>query len=444
MKKTIKLAVVAALALGATSAFATNGSNLIGTGAKARAMGGASIGIAHGAESGLSNPALITTIENTQVSFGGTIFMPDVANDNGLVLPAATATGMTNDSTSAKSKADLSVIPEVSIATKINENFSTGIGMWGTAGMGVDYRDSDNTGQMEMVTNLQLMQFGVPLAYKSGGFSAAITPLLQYGSLDINYNMSSNLQNAMAFMVSDMMDDGVQNNSGTLGTSTTASNVGSGVAQDLKFGYNIGLAYQIDNLTIGAIYKSQIDMEYDGVLSTAAGAMTINPMTGNPMYTNDKLSTPEEYGIGVSYVMGAHTVALDYKKIKWSDAEGYKDFAWDDQNVWAIGYEYLTNNWALRAGYNHASSPISEQDNAAGSNGLTGGIINTFNLLGFPGIVETHVTFGGSYNFSDKLSVDMAYVVALENTEKFTNFVGQDMEVTHSQDSLSLQLNYNF
>jgi len=40
MKKTIKLAVVAALALGATSAFATNGSNLIATGAKARGMGG--------------------------------------------------------------------------------------------------------------------------------------------------------------------------------------------------------------------------------------------------------------------------------------------------------------------------------------------------------------------------------------------------------------------
>ncbi len=40
MKKTIKLAVVAALVLGATFAFATNGDNLIGYGTKARGMAG--------------------------------------------------------------------------------------------------------------------------------------------------------------------------------------------------------------------------------------------------------------------------------------------------------------------------------------------------------------------------------------------------------------------
>jgi long-chain fatty acid transport protein len=58
MKKTIKLALTAALALGATSAFATNGSNLIGTGAKSRAMGGTSIGIAHGNGSSASRIGL--------------------------------------------------------------------------------------------------------------------------------------------------------------------------------------------------------------------------------------------------------------------------------------------------------------------------------------------------------------------------------------------------
>jgi len=48
MKKTIKLAVVAALALGATSAFATNGDVMIGQGAKSRAMGGVGIAKAFG------------------------------------------------------------------------------------------------------------------------------------------------------------------------------------------------------------------------------------------------------------------------------------------------------------------------------------------------------------------------------------------------------------
>ena len=345
MKKTIKLAVVAALALGTTSAFATNGSNLIGLGVKARGMGGATIGMAHGAESGLSNPALITTVKGTEISFGGTIFMPHVSNENGLNM------GPGGDfSSKADSDADMSVIPEISIATKITDNFSVGIGMWGTAGMGVDYRDEVNTGQMRMVTNLQLMQFGVPLAYTTNGFSIGLTPVLQYGSLDINFN-----------------------NPGT-GFST----VGSGVGQDLEFGYNIGLAYEMSGITLGAVYKSQIDMEYKGVLSNAAGAMT------GGAYTNDKLSTPAEIGVGASYTMSGHTIALDYKQIQWSDAEGYKDFKWEDQNVIAIGYQFQADGWAARLGYNYSESPISEQTNAApDSNGLTGGVINTFNLLGF-------------------------------------------------------------
>lgn len=417
MKKTIKLAVVAALALGTTSVFATNGSNLIGTGVKTRGMGGVGIGVSHGAESGLANSALITKIKSeNEISFGGTIFMPDVSNDNDVNL------GMLGDSSSsATSTADLSVIPEVSIVTKMTDNFYAGIGMWGTAGMGVDYRDSDNTGQMEMVTNLQLMQFGIPLAYTTNGFSIAVTPLVQYGSLDINYNISDSLMTAM-----------------TMGMVTTGKDVGAGVAQDLKFGYNLGVAYEVSNFTVGAMYKSQIDMEYEGALSTAAGAMT------NGLYTNDKLSTPKEYGIGVSYKINEHTIAMDYKKIKWSSAEGYKDFAWDDQNVYSIGYEYATRTWSLRAGYNHASSPISEQDNAAGSNGLSGNLINTFNLLGFPAITETHYTIGGTYAFTPKLSVDVAYVYAKNNTETFSNFLGQDITTKHNQDSFSVGLNYNF
>jgi long-chain fatty acid transport protein len=117
MKKTIKLAVVAALALGTTSAFATNGSNLIATGVKARGMGGASIGVAQGAESGLSNPALITKIKSdNEISFGGTVFMPDVENQNNIGFGTR----------GADSAADMSVIPEVSVASKITDNFYSG------------------------------------------------------------------------------------------------------------------------------------------------------------------------------------------------------------------------------------------------------------------------------------------------------------------------------
>ncbi|WP_297441514.1 outer membrane protein transport protein [Sulfurimonas sp.] len=409
MKKTIKLAVVAALALSTTSAFATNGSALIGLGAKSRAMGGTSIGVTHGAESGLSNPALITSVEGTEVSFGGTFFMPDVKNTNNIGGGDSTET----------SAADLSVIPEVSIATKITDNFYVGVGMFGTAGMGVDYRDTDAVQaggtQFNMVTNLQLMQFGVPLAYTISGFSVAVTPLLQYGSLDINY----------------VGDDGAGN----------AVQNGAGVAQDLQFGYNLGLSYEISDFTLGVVYKSQIDMDYKDQL--------VNAMSGFGVpYTNTELSTPAEIGVGVSYVYGSSTIALDYKQIKWSDAKGYEDFKWEDQNVYALGYEYEAKTWALRAGYNYAKSPISEQKlgslGALPSGADMAGLLNTFNLLGFPGIVESHYTLGGSYALSEQTSVDLAYTYAPEVTNTYKNFVGQDITTKHSQQGVSFQLNYDF
>ncbi len=389
MKKTIKLAVVAALALGTTSVFATNGSALIGMGAKARGMAGVGIGMSHGAESALVNPALITSVKGTEISFGGTLFMPNVKFDNG------TGAGY------KKSNANINVIPEVSLATKVNDHFYWGIGMWGTGGMGVDYRsDASN---FKMVTNLQLMQFGVPLAYKINNFSIAVTPILQYGSLDINFNPGT-------------------------------GNVGAGVAQDLKFGYNIGTAYTIANFTIGATYTSQIDMNYKNQIPNAGSAFGLT--------LGSKLSTPATYGVGASYKLGRSTIAVDYKSIQWASADGYKDFKWDNQNVIIVGYQYNADTWAARIGYNYAKSPIKNR-------GVANTAINTLNLLGFPAIVQSHIAIGGTYKFNKITSLDLAYTYAMQKTDTFTasnypNPGTRQTSVKHSQNGVSFQLNYKF
>lgn len=413
MKRSIKIAVAAAVALSATSAFATNGDHLIGMGAKARGMGGVGIGMSHGAESTLANPALITSVKGTEVSFGGTIFMPDVESEIGM------------GQGSLKSDADLSVIPEVAIAQNAGNGFSWGIGMFGTAGMGVDYRDkgtsaySNVDGNYQMVTNLQLMQFAVPLAYKSNGVSVGIAPVLQYGSLDINY---------------------VTDSDGNPGNGITATTVGAGVAQDFGVGYNVGAAYEMGGLTVGASYKSPIEMTYKKVLTTAAAMFGLT-------YITDDLEQPAEMGLGASFTEQGHTVAVDYKRIKWSDAKGYKDFGWDDQDVIMVGYQYAQDNWALRAGYNHSSSPIKE--NAGGSTQNQQMATNVLNLLGFPAIIEDHYTVGGSYAFSKMTSLDLAYVYAPETTEHFNQSAsglsaGYNIKTKHSQDAVSMQLNFNF
>lgn len=416
MKRTIKLAVAAAMALGATSAFATNGDTMIGLGAKSRAMAGTGIGMSHGAESALVNPALISSVKGSEISFGGTLFMPDVKVDAG--------------AGQQDSDADMSMIPEVSIANKVNDNFYWGIGMWGTAGMGVDYRDAGQAGMggngtMQMVTNLQLMQFGVPLTFAMAGFSIGVAPILQYGALDINYKMP----------------DGQGG----------AQNVGAGVAQDLEFGYNIGLAYDfgavgVDGLTMGAVYKSEIEMKYDGQLSSATQPFVDAGVFPAPM--SDTLTQPAEIGVGVSYAFEGHTIAFDYKNIQWGEAKGYKEFNWDDQDVFSVGYQYAADVWAVRVGYNYAEQPIQEGNVMDPQAGYANAALNTFNLLGFPATVESHVGLGGSYAFSDVMSLDAAFTYAPETSTEFKTPNQQNpaatTEVKHSQTAVTVQLNYTF
>lgn len=416
MKRSIKIAVAAAVALSATSAFATNGDHLIGMGAKARGMGGIGIGMSHGAESALANPALITSVNGTEVSFGGTIFMPNV--ENGMNQPGVSPLNYT------KSDADLSVIPEVAIAQKANDNLWWGIGMYGVAGMGTDFAGHNENFNMQ--TNLQLMQFAVPLAYKSNGLSVGVAPVLQYGSLDINYGGNLDATN--------------------MGMGFPSVGTGEGVAQDFGFGVNVGAAYEMNGLTVGASYKSAIDMVYKNQLT---GAVSDFHNFGVMLNINtDNLEQPAEIGIGASYTMDGHTLAVDYKKIKWSDAKGYKEFGWDDQNVYMIGYQYAQDSWALRAGFNHASSAVKEQ------NGMTpdGAALNMFNLAGFPATVENHYSVGGSYAFSKMTSLDLAYVYAAEVTDTYSMaaFAGfgpmnpTSVSTKHSQDAVSFQLNFNF
>jgi len=386
-----------------TITYATNGDNLIGVGSKSRAMGGTSVAVNHGAESGLNNPSLMTYVENTEVSFGGTLFLPDISS--GFV-----------GAHSHSSAADVNTIPEVSIAHKINKNWFIGIGIWGTAGMGVDFTKAANLGNLNMVTNLQLIQFGSPIAYKSGGLSVGVTPIIQYGNLDINYHLPT--------------------------SPTQYANIGAGIAQDFGVGYNLGISYDfvndgIEGLLIGATYKSKLEMNFDGMFKTVTAPFQM-PRFPN-LYNSNALEQPAEFGIGFSYATEHHTFAFDYKNIQWSKAKGYGSFGWEDQDVYALGYEYKQDNWVIRTGYNYASSAVIE---------LRDPRLNLFNLLGFPATAEKHYTLGGTYEVNKDFSVDIAYVYQPTTTKTFSiaglPFPAQEFSVKHQEQSYSFQLNYKF
>jgi len=404
MKKIIVLSTMASYAL-----LATNGDLMMGHGAKATGMGGVGIAVSHGAESAYSNPAMLKDVKGSEFSGSVTMFMPDVNFKN----------NMDPRNVSSKSDADRSFLPEFSYVHRNKDNIVWGIALGGTAGMGVDQKGKPS-GAFNMKTELQVAKLGVPVAYTNGALTLAVEPVLQYSTLQINY----------------MTPRGASNN-------PKSSSVG--------FGVNLGVAYDMDNLTLGALYQSKIEANYKDNISKAMGDFGVATVT-----SGDSLDQPTEIGVGAAYKMGSSTFAMDIKKIEWSKVKGYKDFGWKDQTIVALGYQYNAPTWVLRAGYNHAKSPIQELNGAATNPAnYPNAAINFFNLSGFPAVVETHYTLGGDYSVSENLDLSLALVYSPEKTESFdTSMMSAAMtkgavtsstaEVKHSQQALTLGMTYKF
>lgn len=420
MKNTIKLALVAAMAMGATSAFATNGDNLIGLGAKSRAMGGTGIAHFNGSESATSNPALITKAKGSNISFGGTYFSPDVKVDttHGGAGFAGAGTGAAQ---SFESDAKHNVIPYVALTENLGNGYAIGASMFGSAGMGTDWRDApsdvpggNGLGLYNMRSNLLLLKFSVPVAYGQDNWSVGIAPVLMYGSLDMSYHQPT-------------------------GAGFANESTGNGSSSSFGTGLELGAAYTLPDmgLTIGAVYHTAISMEYKDQISTAGVPFGF---TGANAFT-DELEQPAEIGIGIDWTEGDISLTVDLKEIKWESATGYEAFGWEDQTVIALGAEYRMDDLALRAGYNYGSNPIKD----AGAAGL-GGPTNTLNHVMFPAITESHYTLGLGYQFTKNVGADFAFTYATSPDVTVDSGGANlgDITVTNDQMAFSGNLNYSF
>ena len=422
MKNTIKLALVAAMAMGATSAFATNGDNLIGLGAKSRAMGGTGIAHFNGSESATSNPALIVKAKGSNISFGGTYFTPDVE-------VSTTGNGAPGSAVTATSDAKHNVIPYVALTENLGNGFAVGASMFGSAGMGTDWRDvpEDATaGQMglfSMRSNLLLLKFSIPIAYGQDNWSVGIAPVLMYGSMDMSFN------NHFA---------------------PGSPDVGNGSSSSFGTGIELGAAYTLPDtgITLGATYHSSIEMEYKDQISTTAvpfGFFDANPVASA---FSDKLEQPAEIGVGIDWTEGDISVTADIKRIEWGSADGYKDFGWEDQTVYSLGAEYRMDDLALRAGYNYASNPIANNTNGTdlGGGNTIGDTMNTLNHVMFPAITTRHYTIGAGYQFTKNVGADFAFTYATSPdvvVSAATTQLGQ-LTVTNDQMAFSGNLNFSY
>ncbi|WP_029521990.1 outer membrane protein transport protein [Persephonella sp. KM09-Lau-8] len=398
-----------------TAAFATNGDNMIGVSPASRAMGGLGTGIClEPTDSIFRNPGWLARQKGFNLSFGGILFMPHVKGRS--------KDPTNGDSGYQTSDADTFTIPEIAITNQINDRVVIGLGAYGVSGMGVDYRDKDQR-LAKMHTSLQFMRIVPAIGYKVNEKLAIGGALhLAWGALDLG-----------AFM-----PDG----------SGGQYNAGGGLSQSYGIGASIGVNFKpLDNVCLGAYYQSPVKMKYKNVFKSRPDSDL----------EDLKLEQPQEISVGVGFrPIPELKFGFDVRWINWSDADGYKQFKWKDQWVFAVGGEYkATPRLALRAGYNYAKSPIREKNNLDPitpknsipdfSARFSDYQIEWFNLIGFPAITEHHITLGFGYQFTESFTLNASYVHAFEKKVESTAMGGAILAgAKNSQDSIGVSLDWHF
>jgi len=430
MKKVVLAAVLSSAVL-SSAAFATNGDNMIGVTPASEAMGGIGVGMPIGSiDSVFRNPAWMQTEKGFTVSFGGILFMPSVK-----ARYKDTAYG---DTGYVSSRADFFTVPEIGITNRISDNLVFGIAAYGVSGMGTDYRNKDGR-LANMHTTLQFMRIIPAISYKiNPNLSIGVGIDLAWGSLDLGAIMCANPPTCDQFY-----------------------NAGGGQSSSYGIGGQIGIAYNMnDNIYFGLNYQTPVSMKYKHVFASLPPSMT-----GNIYKFEDlKLTQPQELAFGAGFrPIKDLKIGMDIRWINWSDADGYKQFKWKDQWVFAVGGEYQVNpSLKLRAGYNYAKSPIRSQSNLD-MGPMYGGIsqnhipnftapfsdfdVAWFNLIGFPAITEHHISLGGSYQFTKNFGVDLAYVHAFEKKVESTSVGGANAAIVgakNAQNEIGVALRWSF
>jgi long-chain fatty acid transport protein len=402
---------------------ATNGDNFIAVGPIARAMGGVGIAAPQDSISAVfANPAGMCFgpyCPGSQLDFGGTIFLPTV---HGSIQSPAGPTNIED-----RSQSNIFLVPAIGLSTPITSDstsffsrFRFGLAAYGASGMGVDYRDrlfGPGSGA-DIYTQYSVFKFAPNVAYR-------ITDNLSVG---VNFQLDY-----------------------------TALDLGEGTSSGFGFGGQVGAIYKIGPVSLGLSYVSPQSVDHKRVSTF-----------GNPLGPKQdlKLEMPQTVGFGIAFQPRGNLLLKDdnlliegnFKWINWAGAKGYKDFDWRDQYVFGLGVQYKPiPKLALRAGVNYGQNPVKTHNGFDGATTtyVQGIAVNTgqyeyLRIIGFPALVETHVTCGIGYDFSERFGVNIGYThgFAKSISESGVNFGPGAIPVTLgsklAEDSIDVGLTWRF
>lgn len=375
---------------------AMNGDNLIGIGPVSRTMGGVGVAAPQDAVTALfANPAAIST---SQADFSATILDAKVRGKLDL-------SGMGIGVAEEVSKMKPFFIPAVGITSSISDRVRFGIGAFGVSGMGVDYKDTSPLFN-DLFVKLEVLK---------------VVP-------------------AIAYVINDNISIG-----GSINFSYSNFDLGSGSAHNFSsIGAQVGVLYKRGILSVGASYFTPLKVEHKNVFDLDLDG-TLDDID---------LEAPQGivFGIAVEPVENL-LLEVNTRWYNWADAEGYKDYDWKNQWVFAVGAQYRPiSRLALRSGFNYGRSPVKEHNgfDPFGATNVQGKAVPTINyevlrIIGAPLIVEKHIAVGIGYDVTERMTVNLGYAHGFEETISETSLASMaKLESTVKGDTYEFGITWKF
>jgi len=385
MKRFSKLCVILGLMLGLSSGLYSNGFNLNSNGTKAITMGGAFIGLADDYSAVFWNPAGLTQMKQTTLSFFGTDIIPSASYQ--FAIP-----GVLSIDTKAESKHYLS--GSIGFFKPLSEKLVVGIYGYVPTGLGVTWKGNELaalTGGVsrEWDTYVGIISISPVIAFKlSEKFSLG-------AALNINYGFAQLKRPALGQYSED--------------------------TNDMAFGATIGLlAKPSEKFSFGMTFRTPLKVKLSG-----EATMTGAPLVGLPE-TDDALrevTFPMWFGAGIAVKpTDKLTITADAQYTNWKVMDiipmeftnpGWKayfedgaalELDWKNCFQLRFGLEYKTSEkFAIRAGYYYDPNPSPK---------------NTRTLL-LPEMTFNFVTFGIGYH-TEKVTIDAGFEYGM----------GKELEIT--------------
>lgn len=396
------VAPVLLLMIAAAPARATDGHFLHGVGAVNSAMGGSGVAVIGDVlGSFYLNPAGLHVGQGTRAALGFEMFRAQRS-----VSSAMPGFG----SGSTDSKKDFVPVPAFAWTTSLNDKVTVGIGGLGIGGFGVDYpQDNANPilaprpmGFGQVFSNFSLMKVSPAVAFQA-------TEKLQVGfALNVDWASLAVDPFPGASPAADPGPDGKPH------TMDDRAFYSRATAADGAW----GMGFQA-----GAIYKAtpKLNLGFSYASKQSFQDFEWNVVNENPFLPNFgqsrtiafAMDAPAVYAGGFAYDTGKLLWTGDARYLTYSSTEGFsksgfdatgavQGFGWEDILVVATGLQYtLTNEVALRGGWNYSENPIPESQ-------------SLFNLPA-PAIVQNHATVGVGFQLVEGLHIDLGYYHVFSN-----------------------------